>query len=85
MKTTHKAIVLLTACIGIAACGRSLHADSPGLDGAIPRCAVLLSDARTEYRETAKRECDVLQASEARKTSGACEIAEHVRMCTEWQ
>ncbi|MCL1635084.1 hypothetical protein M2650_10630 [Luteimonas sp. SX5] len=65
-----------------AGCQRPLHADSEVLNGAVPRCRVLLSDARTEYRETAKKECEAAQTPEQRKRSGGCAVLDYMRFCS---
>ncbi|MCL1636065.1 hypothetical protein M2650_15685 [Luteimonas sp. SX5] len=75
--------LLVAACLGTAGCQRPLHADSAVLNGAVPRCRVLLSEARLEYREQARKECDAVQTPEQRKRSGGCAIMNYMRFCSD--
>lgn len=82
MKTLHTSVLVLAACFSAAGCQGTLHADSPVLNGPVPRCKVLLSEARTAYREEAKKECDAAQTPEERKKSGGCAVIEYMTYCT---
>jgi len=85
MTTYFKLAILFLLAVCSSGCERPLHAEAPVLNGAIPRCAVLLSESRAAYREAAKLECEAIDSPEARRKSGACRIADYTRMCTEWQ
>lgn len=74
---------VLAMCLAVTACQRPLHADSAVLNGAVPRCRVLLSEARLEYREVAKQECEAAQTPEARKRSGGCAVLDYMRFCSD--
>lgn len=76
-------LLVMAACAGVAGCQRPLHADSYVLNGAVPRCKVLLSEPRTAYRETAKLECDAAVTPEQRKRSGGCAILDYMRFCSD--
>lgn len=76
-------LLLAVASLTVSACQRPLHADSAVLNGAVPRCRVLLSEARLQYREQAKLECDAAQTPEARKNSGGCAIMDYMRFCSD--
>jgi len=82
MKTLYASILALIACIGGSGCQATLHADSAVLAGVVPRCKVMLSEARTAYRETAKQECDAVQTPEARKKSAGCAIVHALTHCS---
>ncbi len=75
------AVLAMTLAAG--ACQRPLHADSAVLNGAVPRCRVLLSEARIEYREVAKKECEAAATPEERKRSGGCAIMDYMRFCSD--
>jgi hypothetical protein len=82
MKRFH-AFLTLAACLGVTGCQATLHADSAVLNGAVPRCRVLLSEARIDYRDVAKKECDAAQTPEERKRSGGCAIVDYMRFCSD--
>lgn len=79
----NKFMLILMAALCTTACQRPLHADSAVLNGAVPRCRVLLSEARLEYREVAKQECEAAQTPEDRKRSGGCAILDYMRFCSD--
>lgn len=81
MKLLH--VLVLAACVAGSGCQRPLHADSAVLNGAVPRCRVLLSESRLEYREQARKECDATQTPEERKRSGGCAIMDYMRFCSD--
>lgn len=81
MKATYL-LLAVAMSMAAAACQRPLHADSMVLNGAVPRCRVLLGDARTEYRNVAIKECAAAQTPEERKRSGGCAIVDYMRFCS---
>lgn len=82
MKNAYE-VMTLVLCLAATGCQAPLHADSMVLNGAVPRCRVLLSEARAEYREVAKKECEAAQTPEQRKRSGGCAIMDYMRFCSD--
>lgn len=76
-------LAVLAMSLAAGACQRPLHADSVVLNGAVPRCRVLLSEARLQYREVAKQECEAATTPEDRKRSGGCAILDYMRFCSD--
>lgn len=82
LRTFHL-MLAASASLFVGGCQRPLHADSAVLNGAVPRCRVLLSEARLEYREVAKKECEAATTPEQRKRSGGCAIMDYMRFCSD--
>lgn len=80
---TFNLILAMGASLLVGGCQRPLHADSAVLNGAVPRCRVILSEARAEYREVAKKECEAVTTPEQRKRSAGCAIMDYMRFCSD--